>query len=370
MRVDALAVAHQLRELLPHRLQLVEAGLLRVPQRRADHHVGRVHQPQHVGEGGVAVQRAADELGGAGVAVEEHVLPRNQHVVEHDQRLHLVEPVGERVVLHAPAPGEARAADVLDPGRPHLDDAADRVVRQLVVRPGAEGGLQERLVGIGGGRLVLGAADDDAGVGLPRDAHHHVGILVLRRQRPVALRVGVGGDVEQVAVAHGGDVAVDVVGEARVDLGQHVATVLQRPHLAHRLVADAGDDAADVLQHGVHGGKLVRPVLRLRGRAVEDRLAPVVLDVGQRVLVRRLERHVVHAGAHVDDRLQRRVRRHVAHALALDPHLAAVPQPLAIGVTRADHRITPVASHQLACRARIIQIVLSSRSDQLFRSWH
>ena len=93
MRVDALAIAHQVGKLLAHRLQLIETGLLGVPQRRADHHVGNVLQPQHVGERRVAVQRGADVLRRAGMAVEEHVLPRDQYVIQHHQHIDLVETV-------------------------------------------------------------------------------------------------------------------------------------------------------------------------------------------------------------------------------------------------------------------------------------
>ena len=41
------------------------------------------------------------------------------------------------------------------------------------------------------------------------------------------------------------DVAGDVLGELGIDLVEHVLAVEQRPHLADRLVADPGDDAAD-----------------------------------------------------------------------------------------------------------------------------
>ena len=65
--IDALAVAHEVGELLAHGLQLVEAGLLGVPQGGTDHHVGHIEDAQRVGERRVAVQRAADVLGGVRV---------------------------------------------------------------------------------------------------------------------------------------------------------------------------------------------------------------------------------------------------------------------------------------------------------------
>ena len=57
------------------------------------------------------------------------------------------------------------------------------------------------------------------------------------------------------------DVALDILGEARIDLVEDVLAVPQRPHLADGLVADAGDDAADVVHDGVDGAALVVPVL-------------------------------------------------------------------------------------------------------------
>ena len=84
VRVDALAVAGQLRQLLLHGLLLLEAGLAHVVQRGADHQIGQAHVALHVGERAVAVQRGADVGRRARVAVEEDVLPRDLDVVEDD----------------------------------------------------------------------------------------------------------------------------------------------------------------------------------------------------------------------------------------------------------------------------------------------
>ena len=58
----------------------------------------------HEGESRISVQRLADEGGRAGVLVEEDVLPGDQHIVEDQQRVDLVEPVGQRIVAR-PARG-------------------------------------------------------------------------------------------------------------------------------------------------------------------------------------------------------------------------------------------------------------------------
>ena len=117
MRVDALAPDGEFGQLLLHRLLLVEAGLAHVEQRGADHQVGHGERALHEGEGRVAVQRRADEGGRPRVPVEQHVLPGDQHVVEDDQRVDLVELVGQRIVLGRRAAGETGAADVLQARR-------------------------------------------------------------------------------------------------------------------------------------------------------------------------------------------------------------------------------------------------------------
>ena len=120
------------------------------------------------------------------------------------------------------------------------------------------------------------------------------------------------------------DVAGDVGGELRVDLVEHVAAVVERPHLAHGLVADPGDDALDVVETVSTARHLsCQSACSLGGRLkIEWRV--VALSVGQRRGVRGLVLHVVHARADVDDRLQGRMGGDVGHPLAVDPHLAPV----------------------------------------------
>ncbi|MCY1314651.1 hypothetical protein D9M70_653270 [compost metagenome] len=75
----------------------------------------------------------------------------------------------------------------------------------------------------------------------------HVRILVLRRFRPIALRVGVCGNVEGIFLQHPADVCLDILGELRIDLIEHVLPVEERPHFTDGLVADPGDDAAHLV---------------------------------------------------------------------------------------------------------------------------
>jgi hypothetical protein len=85
--------------------------LPRIEQRRTDHQVRGAQDAQHEGEGAVAVQSSADVGRRLRMPVEQHVLPRDQHVIEHHQRINLVEAIGERVVLGRCAAGKAGAAD-------------------------------------------------------------------------------------------------------------------------------------------------------------------------------------------------------------------------------------------------------------------
>ena len=145
--------------------------------------------------------------------------------------------------------------------------------------------LHERLVRVGGGGLELGAADDDAVVVLGDDAQQHVRVLVLRPLRPVTLGVGVGRHVERVLQRGAAHVPLDVLAERGVDLVEHVLAVVQRPHLAHRLVTDAGDDAACGVEDRVDTSPLGVPVLLRQRRLRPDRarLAGLLVDVSHRV---------------------------------------------------------------------------------------
>jgi hypothetical protein len=168
--------------------------------------------------------------------------------------------------------------------------------------------------------------------------HHHVGVLILRRLGAVALGIGIGRDMEDVGLDHALDMAGDVLGELRVDLVEDIASVIQRPHLAHGLIAHARDDAANILHDRVDGLPFVMPVLLHFGQAVEDGMAVAVLLIGERRGMLIVMLHVIHACPYVDDRLHRRMGCDVLHPLAVDPHFPPVAQALTILLTRPDHR--------------------------------
>ncbi len=126
VRVDALAVARELGELLADALMHSHARLHGVRVRDPDEKVSEAQMALHEREHAVAMQRRSDVRGGACVTVEEHVLPGDLDIFEDDHRVDLVEAAGERVVRGGQPSGEARAADVPDTGRGHVGQEADR----------------------------------------------------------------------------------------------------------------------------------------------------------------------------------------------------------------------------------------------------
>ena len=122
--------------------------------------------------------------------VDEHVLPGHEHVVHDEDRVVLVEPAGQRVVEraahHRGALLVGHAADQLHARRVgrHDEDHGEVLVLhrdQPVVRD--ERVVRQRRAG----GDDLGAADEDAGVGLLGHAHVDVGRAARRAGRHVAV---------------------------------------------------------------------------------------------------------------------------------------------------------------------------------------
>jgi hypothetical protein len=80
--------------------------------------------------------------------IEQHVLPRDHHVIEDDERIDLVEAVGERIILDRSAAGKAGAADELQVRRTEVANKADRIVGKFRITPIGDRRFRERLVGV------------------------------------------------------------------------------------------------------------------------------------------------------------------------------------------------------------------------------
>ncbi len=287
------------------------------------------------------MQGGADEHRRLGVAVEQHILPRDQHIVEDDDGIDLVEAVREGVILGRGAAGKAGAADELQPRAAKIANKSNGIVGQRVIAPIGDGRLGEGLIGIGGGGFILGAAHHDAGIGFAHHMQQHVRVLILRRLRAVALRIGIGGHVKRVCFQDLADMGFDIAGKLRVDLGQHVLPVEQRPHLAHRLVADAGDDAAHVFQHGIGGAALGPPIPLRIGKRIAYRIDFAVFRDSHHLARGRVMGHVVDAGADVDQRLEHRMRGHIGDLLAIHIDEPAIADRVNVLCAGADHAGAP-----------------------------
>ena len=167
----------------------------------------------------------------------------------------------------------------------------------------------------------------------------HVGVLLLRPLRSVALGVGIGRDVKRVQPHNAIDVPADVFRKGGIDLVQNVLPIEQRPHLANGLVADPCHDAADLVQYRLDRLALGAPV-SLRVRQLEgDRTDLVRLTaVAQRVCKPWVVLHVVDARPNIDEGAEHQMHAHVFDVLAIDPDLAAVADRVSVLLSGADHR--------------------------------
>ena len=53
---------------------------------------------------------------------------------------------------------------------------------------------------------------------------------------------------------------IDIVAKARIDLVQHIAAVVERPHFADGLVADVGEDPANVIEIAIDRAQSLVPL--------------------------------------------------------------------------------------------------------------
>jgi hypothetical protein len=259
------------------------------------------------------------------VAVDEHPLPRDQHVAEHHQRVGLVIAGGQRVVIAAARGRRVRAPAVeLQAGRGHRDGEADGEVAVL-----------------GGERLDAGDKDlvGDRGAGgqHQRAADHeavrafcgHAGldelaVPAVRGGGPGDLRRDERGGHEQAFPQQPAVIADHVRGQVMRFGGERL-----------RVRGEPGQEGADVIRAapdpavGVPGPGPDRTAAGGQvGLAARDR-------VGQVGLLARFRRGIGHGGGRVGgqveqlghrggDRRECRVAGHVAGPLPVDVYLPVV----------------------------------------------
>ncbi len=240
----------------------------------------------------------------SGCADDEAALVRDEHVVEDDDRVDLLEPGAERVIEVAAPEVEALAAEKahsrrvarererigvrrvvgcpLEDGRGHDED---------LVRKRADGGEQPR------------AADHDPVVVPVNDAGGERLLLLLRRaDRAVRLREDERMREEQVVLAHVLVVASNVLAERRLVLAEPVRGAGHRHHRAVAVVPCPSEVAERVLGPQAHGLAAPHDVIGALG--LEKRHAYAI--AGER----RLVGHDVAEGRIVLEIEERRVGPH------------------------------------------------------------
>src|SRR5689334_12730540 len=120
--------------------------------------------------------------------------------------------------------------------------------------------------------------------------------------------------------------SVHVGGETRINLIQNVPTIVERPHLANRLVAYSRHDTAYVIEHNIDGSTFFLPIfLRIR-KLQPDRvaIARLFVNITHSILGSFFMGKIVDSGTNVNRRLQHGMERHILYFLAINPDLAAV----------------------------------------------
>ena len=163
------------------------------------------------------MQRRANKGCRLGVLIEQHVFPRNLHVIEDDQRLELIETRRQGVVIEIILRGKSTPTDKAQVRVIEVANESNGIVRECAVSPVGNGGLGERLVGIGRRGFELGPSHHDAVVRFANNVKQHVGVLILGSLGAITLGVSIGRNVKGVAVASQINVTLDVLSKARVN---------------------------------------------------------------------------------------------------------------------------------------------------------
>ena len=169
-RPEQIAPADDFADLRLHAAKAVDAGGARRLDQNADQKI-ELHRQPHAALHGEAVEEAGfriEILQPLDVAVDEHVLPGDERVVEHEDGVVLVEARGQRIIPRRAGRGGGEfvglPADQLDAGRVHRRDEHHHHAR--IVDLLAHVLAEEIVVGqrrIGGDHF--GAGDVDPGVG-------------------------------------------------------------------------------------------------------------------------------------------------------------------------------------------------------------
>ena len=107
--------------------------------------------------------------------------------------------------------------------------------------------------------------------------------------------------------------------------------------VADSLVADAGDDTADLLHDKVAGTAFRPPVFLAVGKRVAHGIHLVSVRDRHHVAGRGFMLHVIDSGPNIDDGLEHRVRRDVVHPVPVHIDFTGATDAVAILVSTTDH---------------------------------
>ena len=122
------------------------------------------------------MQSRADEARRLCVAIKQHVFRRDEYIIEDDERIDFVEPVGQRVILGTGVTGKTGPADELQARRAEIANKPHRIIGQLGIALIGDCWFHEGLIGISSGGFIFGAAYDNPGARLLDDMQKHVGV--------------------------------------------------------------------------------------------------------------------------------------------------------------------------------------------------
>ena len=264
-------------------------------------------------EAGSAVER----VGSLDIAVDQHILPGDERLVEDQDRVVLVEPARQRIIERAARGGLVRRpAEEFAPRRVERRDEDEREIfraprlqiGRTVLRH--ERPMRDRRPG----RQHLRAADDDPIVALADEVDEDIGDLV-DRLLPIDRRVDE--DVIEKQPARGEAL---VQGERVVVVWRVEGRIGREARHERRLVVGRAPHEA-VAQPRPGRDRLARrqEFLRRVARLIEAVGADTArIDGGQQIALCRVVERIVEPGDRARRIAERRVRRHVLDPLAIE----------------------------------------------------
>src|SRR5579883_1202274 len=108
------------------------------------------------------MERSTNKCRSLNMSIEKNILPRDQHIVKDHQCIDFIEPVCQWIVVCSLATRKSRAADVNEPGRAHVDNKANGIIRHRLITPISNRRLYKGLIRVRRRGFKLRTAHDNA----------------------------------------------------------------------------------------------------------------------------------------------------------------------------------------------------------------